>query len=67
MNTKTYGIAYRAALKEARKEHSDERVAKDVANAAGSIAAMVVEGSLSRSDVKKPNEPAMVAALKAVA
>ncbi len=66
MNVKTYGKAYRAAFAVLNKEESDVRVAKDKANAVGSIAAMVADGSLTMADVKKPNEPAMVAALHAV-
>jgi hypothetical protein len=66
MNTKTYGTAYRAALKVAKNDNADERKAKDIADACGSIAAMVADGSLTMQDVKKPDDPPMRAALNAV-
>ncbi len=65
-DTAIYGKAFRAALAETRKVNDDERVAKDQAHSIGSIAAMVAEGKLRKSDLKKGDEPAMVAALRAV-
>lgn len=65
MDTQTYGRAYRVAFAITRKNHADQRIARDEAHAIGSCAAMVAEGTLLERDLKRPDETAMVAALAA--
>lgn len=60
-----YGAAFRAALAQTRKDHSDDRAAKDAAHAVASIVSMIAEGKLETSDLRKI-DAATTAALKAV-
>lgn len=67
MDIEIYKKAYRAAAKVLRDsgEIDDDRIVKDRANAIGSCAAMVANGELKVSDLKRADEPAMIAALEA--
>jgi uncharacterized protein with GYD domain len=61
----TYTKAYRAALPLTRKDHDDERHAKDAASAIAATVMSLRKGTIEMRDLRKSDEPAMVAALKA--
>jgi hypothetical protein len=61
----TYRKAYQAALPLTRKEHDDDRKAKDAASAIASTVMSLRKGTIEMRDLRKPDEPAMKAALSA--